>query len=202
MSTRRSARFGALVATALLAAVSAGAIGMRPSGADARRQSDQVLILKIAVHDQRDVRRVLAQDLDLVEARGPDYLLAVGDAATLRALRARGFEASIQSRLPRLPAFGGAQPNTFDYGYQTVTEHYAHLNAVAVAHPDLAKVFDFGDSWKKTQGGGGANLLAICITKMRAGSCALTPSTKKPRFLLMARFTRGSRRPRILRSGG
>jgi hypothetical protein len=174
-----------LVATAVLAAVSAGAIGMRPSGADARRQRNEVLILEIAVHDQRDVRRVLAQDLDLVEARGPDYLLAVGDAATLRTLRARGFEASIQSRLPRLPAFGGAQPSTFDYGYQTVTEHYAHLDAVAAAHPGLAKVFDFGDSWKKTQGAGGANLLAICITKMRAGSCALTPSTKKPRFLLM-----------------
>jgi carboxypeptidase T len=182
---RPRVRFGTAIAAVVLAAASAGAIGMRPSAADARRGGEQVLILRIGVQNQRDVDRVLGLDLDLVEARGTNYLLAVGDAATLRRLRARGFDVSIQSTLPSLPAFGGAQPNTFDNGYQTVADHYAHLNAVAAAHPGLAKVIDFGDSWKKTKGSGGADLLAICITKMRAGSCALAPSPKKIRFVLM-----------------
>jgi len=110
----------------------------------------------------------------------------VGDAPTLRLLRARGFDVSIDATLPSLPGLDAGGTSKFAHGYQTVVEQYAHLHAVAKAHPDLAKVIDFGDSWKKTTGAGGTDLLAICVTAMQPGDCRLKPTSRKPRFVLMA----------------
>lgn len=127
---------------------------------------------------------VLAGGYDLLEMRDGDALFVQGTDATLARLHADGYAASIHQTLDP-----GALKAAFAYygGYKTVAEHYAHLDAVAAAHPDLAQVVDYGDSWRKVNGvPNGHDLKAVCITKRRAGDCALSPETDKPRFLFIA----------------
>ena len=77
--------------------------------------------------------------------------------------------------------------STYYGGYRTVDEHMAHLDAVAAAHPELATVVDYGDSWRAVNGLAGANdLRAICLTRIQAGDCALSPDAPKPRAMVMA----------------
>ncbi|TCC49956.1 peptidase M14 [Kribbella capetownensis] len=76
---------------------------------------------------------------------------------------------------------GGA---TYYGGYHTAAGHEQHNAAVAAAHPDLVKLYDTGDSWLKTQGQGGHDIQALCITKLAAGDCALNSTGKKPKFVL------------------
>ncbi|MGQ9816009.1 MAG: M14 family zinc carboxypeptidase, partial [Candidatus Roseilinea sp.] len=139
-------------------------------------------IYRVHVRDADEARRLLDGGWDLVEARGPDYLLIVGDAADAEALRRQGFTVTLESA-----GAGQLAPFTSYGGYRTVFEHYQHLDAVAAAYPHLARVIDYGDSWRKTTSPTGPHdLKAICITRLRPGDCALDPHTDKPRFLLMA----------------
>lgn len=123
----------------------------------------------------------LTARFDAIEARGPDYLLIVGDASTAAALVKAGIRVEVDQTLDP------TSPFSFYYGYRTVAEHYAHMDAIAAARPDLAVVVDYGDSWRKLTGApNGHDLKAICITRRRAGDCQLSPDTDKPRFFLMA----------------
>lgn len=83
-------------------------------------------------------------------------------------------------------AAGAAGSVTFRGGYRTVAAHEQHLRDVAAARPDLAVVRDIGDSWRKATGLGGHDILAVCITHVRPGDCALTPAAPKPRLLVHA----------------
>jgi hypothetical protein len=123
----------------------------------------------------------LAAEFDLLEMRDGDDLFVLGGSTTIDLLRTRGYEASVQRRMPR------ARPAAYYGGYRTVAEHYEHLDAVAAAHPDLAQLIDYGDSWRKENGrANGHDLRAICITKLRPGDCALSPETDKPRLFIIA----------------
>jgi hypothetical protein len=140
-------------------------------------------IYRVYVRNQADVRRLAAGGWDLVEARGPDYLLVVGGAVDASRLKQLGYRVEADPLSPRLPQ----SADTFYSGYRTVAEHYQHLDDVAAAHPGLAVVVDYGDSWRKENAQpDGHDLKALCITRLRPGDCALTPATDKPRFLLMA----------------
>jgi carboxypeptidase T len=75
---------------------------------------------------------------------------------------------------------------TFQGGYRTVAGHGQHLSNVAAAHPDLAVVIKYGSSWLKVNGRGGSDLNVICLTKRRAGDCLLSPTSSKPRMLVIA----------------
>ncbi|MCS7060853.1 MAG: M14 family zinc carboxypeptidase [Anaerolineae bacterium] len=139
-------------------------------------------IYRVLVRDGDEVHRLLEGGWDLVEARGPDYLLIVGDPADVEALRRQGFTVTLEET-----GAGRAAPFTFYGGYRTVFEHYQYLDAVAAAYPHLAQVIDYGDSWRKTTNQpNGHDLKAICITRLRPGDCALNPNTDKPRLLMIA----------------
>jgi len=84
--------------------------------------------------------------------------------------------------------FNTLAEETYYGGYRTVNAQYAHLAAVAAAHPDLATVSTYGQSWRKTNNRGGYDLRVICITKINAGDCARVTTAPKPRFLLMAQI--------------
>jgi hypothetical protein len=140
-------------------------------------------IYRVYVRNQTDVRRLTAGGWDLVEARGPDYLLVVGGAVDAGRLKQLGYRVEADPLSPRPPQ----SADTFYGGYRTVVEHYQHLDDVAAAHPGLAVVVDYGDSWRKENAQpDGHDLRALCITRLRPGDCALTPNTGKPRFFLMA----------------
>ncbi|WP_248782454.1 M14 family zinc carboxypeptidase [Saccharothrix syringae] len=145
---------------------------------------------------------VAAQDLlgrgfDVLEDRDGEYLFVLGDAATGTGLEQAGFSAVVDEVLPApqwAPPKAKAQVEAADIdetyygGYHTVNAHWAHLDLVAQDHPDLATVVDYGDSWRKTQGSGGYDLRAVCITKKNAGDCALDPNAPKPRFFVMGQL--------------
>jgi carboxypeptidase T len=154
-------------------------------------------LLRVTASTPAQVGRLVNGGYDLVEAReGRDYFI-IGDRATLGRLRHDGLAVRVDRTLPNATPGTPARrstPNaktpgvypTFFGGYRTVAAHEQHVVDVATAHPDLAKVVDYGDSWRKQQGLGGHDLNAVCITKMAAGDCALSPSPTKPRLFVMA----------------
>lgn len=77
---------------------------------------------------------------------------------------------------------------TYYGGYHTSAGHEQHNAAVTAAHPELVKLYDIGDSWKKSKGQGGHDIQALCITKLTTGDCALNSTGKKPKFVLHAQI--------------
>jgi carboxypeptidase T len=149
------------------------------------QSGQELFILRVIAPTPAAIAQLTDGRYDLLEARQGDALFVLGDQTVLRSLRAEGFEVSVYARLPeRRESFA---PFTYFGGYRTVAEHYAHLDAVAAMHPELATVVDYGDSWRKVNNRpNGHDLLAICITKRRPNDCQLTPNTDKPRLLLIA----------------
>jgi hypothetical protein len=141
------------------------------------------LVLRVHVDSPQQVHDLIAAGYDVLEARDRNTISILGDAATAEQLRTQGFTVAVAKPFHHSPF----SILNFFSGYRTVAEHEAHLADVAAAHPDLAKVIDYGDSWRKLNNvPNGHDLKAICITKLQAGDCALNPNTSKPRFLLMA----------------
>jgi len=99
-------------------------------------------------------------------------------------LRARGVvlgkTGNVYQPVPR------SEPDSTTYygGYHTTAGHAQHNAEVASAHPDLVKLYDVGDSWKKAKGQGGHDIQALCITKLAVGDCALNSTGKKAMFVL------------------
>jgi carboxypeptidase T len=150
--------------------------------------------------------KLLALDLDVLEERDGQDLFVMGDHAAGVKMRTAGLRAVIDQVLDApqwtpvarrwqadegtllAEGFNTLAEETFYGGYRTVNAQYAHLAAVAAARPDLAQVFTYGQSWRKTMNRGGYDLRVICITKINSGDCARSPSAPKPRFLLMAQI--------------
>ncbi len=148
---------------------------------------DQLYVFKVTVKTTEDVQALTSSEYDVLEGRGPDYLLVLGDDAVASSLRGKGFKVEVERSLAKIEqASSRFSPMTYFGGYRTVVEHYAHLDSVAAAKPALTTLVDYGDSWRKVQGLGGNDLRAICITNKQAGDCALNPNSTKPRFLLVA----------------
>jgi len=148
-----------------------------------------LFVLRVYTTTPAQTAQLAASGLDVLEARGPDYLLVIGDMTVEQRLIAQGFRVQRQRALSPISKRTAQGPSTYFAGYRTVAEHEAHMAALAAARPDLAAVVDYGDSWLKVNGSpSGHDLVAICITRRRPNTndCALNPETDKPRFLLMA----------------
>lgn len=191
-----------LGAVATLAAVATVAFVVHPASAsltDHAQADGRAYVYRVAAPDEPAAQRLIQGGFDVLEQRsGPD-LFVLGDASTETALRKAGFAPSDRQQLPDiapkaetldaeqariLPAL---DEQTYAGGYHTLAAQYAHLDAIAQQHPDLATVVDYGDSYlKTTNAGSGHDLKAICITQHKSGDCALRPDVAKPRFLLMA----------------
>jgi carboxypeptidase T len=186
-SGRRSAVAVAAVLFALLTLV---ALAVPGSAGAATQAADTPLVLRVVEPSKAQVRH-LSVTYDLLEARdGADYFV-LGEAATATALRRQGLTVRVERRLAPLPAAAESAPSaaayaTFYGGYHTVSAHWQHLQDVAAAYPALTTLVDYGNSWLKTQGRGGNDLYAICITRKQAGDCALSPTAPKPRSVVYA----------------
>ena len=159
----------------------------------------QALVLRVIGPSSSQVA-ALSNSYDLLEARtGGDYFV-LGDSSTLKALRAQGYRARTERTLAPLPRATGTTKSglqadgtisaaayaTFYGGYHTVDAQLQHLRDVAAANPTLTTLVDYGDSWRKTRGLSGYDLLAICITKLNAGDCARSTSAPKPRSVVVS----------------
>jgi hypothetical protein len=162
------------------------ALGAPPSPLRAAPASSTITlyVLRVYLNSPQDVTALTSGHWDVLEARGKDYLLVQGDDTTIADLRAAGYTVQIDHVLS---VAGAPSRNTFYSGYRTVAEHYQHLNDVATLHPTLAVTVTYGVSWRRAQSPAqGYPLVAICLTHQHAGDCALSPSTNKPRFFMMA----------------
>ncbi|MBU2670232.1 hypothetical protein KOI35_42700 [Actinoplanes bogorensis] len=136
----------------------------------------------------------LAADLtrrgyDVLEGPLTRAVPILATAAEAQRLRARGLSVRYAGPLHQPVATTWlAAANTYYGGYHTTAGHEAHNQAVVAAHPDTAVLRTIGQSWLKTQGTGGHDIQALCITKIRAGDCATTTTGTKPKFTLMAQM--------------
>lgn len=185
---------GGFVSNASATGASAGKVADPQASASSDRSAEVPWEIRILAPDPAQMKLVATQ-FDLLERRdGPDYFV-LGDDATVHRLQGLGLQARPERRMPNAPDVahfsalartdaGGY--STFYGGYHTVQAHQKHLQDVASAHPDLAKTITFGKSWLAQQGRGGSSLEAICITKLRTGDCALSPSAPKPRSVVLS----------------
>ncbi|MBI4748927.1 MAG: carboxypeptidase [Acidobacteria bacterium] len=155
------------------------------SNSELNSQPDRAPVMyRVSVKDSKAVQQLIHLGMDVLEVRGHGYVLVLGDEHTKNQLAESGFQTEVD---PELTQRSGFSPQTFFKGYRTVEEQYAHLDALAAAHPDLVAVVDYGDSWRKLNGRpGGHDLKAVCITKLGPGDPVLSPTAPKPRFFLMA----------------
>ncbi|GAB3651242.1 M14 family metallopeptidase [Glycomyces tarimensis] len=139
---------------------------------------------------------VTAEQIAELEQRGFDVahqdpdggVLVIGDEGVAADLRDLGHDPRFHDTVYKDIAPGIRQEGTYYGGYRTVEAHEEHLQAVAAEHPDLARVYDIGDSWLKTQGEGGHDIWAVCVTKIAEGDCEQNPASAKPRFSLIAQI--------------
>ncbi|MCL5998851.1 MAG: hypothetical protein M1546_22755 [Chloroflexi bacterium] len=176
-----------IVAIAMaLSCVAFGTTPANPGAASPRAPATEVplYVFRVYVSDIQAVTRLIAGGWDVLETRGPDYLLVMGDETVATQLRAQGFSLEVDHALGVKVT---RTPFAYYGGYRTVAEHYQHMDEVATLHPGLAMTVTYGISWLRQQSPtAGYDLRAICITKRRPGDCALSPDTDKPRFFLMA----------------
>lgn len=181
---------GALAVPSLAASASAP-----PLGGDGL--AERPTVLRVVAPGVGQVPGLEAAGFDVLERRDGQDFFVLGDQRAESRLRARGLVVRAE------PAVGGrvgaaadgvldAGPSvasdgypTFNGGYRTTQAQLDHLAAVARDTPALTKLVDIGDSWRKANGQGGHDMLALCITKIAAGDCARRPDAAKPRLLVI-----------------
>jgi hypothetical protein len=112
----------------------------------------------------------------------------IGDEAAVAAARELGYEPEFLDTVYKDVPVTAEQEGTYYGGYRTVDAYEADLQELAAANPELARLHDIGDSWRKTQGEGGHDVYAICLTKLAEGDCETEPDSTKPRFSLVAQI--------------
>ena len=140
--------------------------------------------------------KVLTSQYDVLEAREGNEIAVLADKATIAKLRQAGFTVRLDQLLSPSAGLGAAAASgsrqqagvalAYYGGYRTKAEQYAHLDAAIATYPTLVVGYDYGDSWKKVHGLGGSDLRVVCVTKLQAGDCQLTPNSIKPRSMIMA----------------
>lgn len=146
----------------------------------------EVTIARIYVADEAQVTALANAGLDLLETRGPDYLVALLTRAEREAVTARGYRVVVdQQQTASLQSYPQpAGPPGFAC-YRSVPAIEAFLTQVAADHPNLVELIDYGDSWEKVTPGGepGHDLWVVKITNQAVPAPA---GQSKPRFFLMA----------------
>ncbi|OLR90175.1 M14 family zinc carboxypeptidase [Actinokineospora bangkokensis] len=168
--------------TAAAAALALGAAPLLGAPSATAAAADPSTVYRVAGAAPR-AAELVARGVDLLERRtGDDLYVLGGDVERVAAL---GLTATPQGPAAAPVTTRSAAAGTYYGGYRTVAGQYAHLDSVAAAHPDLAAVVTYGQSWLKTQGRGGNDLRAICLTKITGADCSRSAGGK-PKFFLMA----------------
>ncbi|GLZ29997.1 peptidase M14 [Lentzea sp. NBRC 105346] len=181
-----------VTSVAFLFGTSTGAAGPTPAPA---AQPGPTYVYRVPAPLGQKAQDLLTRGFDVLEQRDGNDLFVLGSQDVLGQLRTAGFAPAIESVMeapqwapPPVSARALDVNETYYGGYHTLSAHFAHLDQVASQHSNLATVVDYGDSWKKTQGAGGYDLKAICITKKNAGDCERRTDAPKPRFFVMGQL--------------
>jgi carboxypeptidase T len=118
----------------------------------------------------------LARDLDVWEVRpAAGYAVLPLDAERAAHLVARGWQLAQDAARTEEWALGPPQAPC----YRDVDALYQAVGELVAAYPDQAELIDYGDSWRKQEGRGGYDLLALRISSKARHA-------PKVRMLLMA----------------
>jgi hypothetical protein len=194
------ARLQILLALLLLAALGAAFGGTASPVAQGQPADTQVARIAAPTPAQR--WRLAGLGLDLLEYVDGDDLFALVSPRQLERLRADGWDVRVDAAQTALLPPGGPSRRAAPGGYRTVGQTEEFLRGVAAAHPGVATLVDYGDSWQKAQPGGepGYDLLALRITHPPTATATLaqtapdglrqsatySQSSPKPVFALVA----------------
>lgn len=175
-----SVALGVAVAATSVATLTAQADPVEP-------QSDELATWKVDRLTADEAAELEELGFTLAHDHGSESHI-IGDEALADEARELGYDPQFLDTVYKEVAPTAQQEGTYYGGYRTVDTYEADLQAIAEANPDLASLHDIGDSWLKTQGEGGHDVYAICLTKIAEGDCETNPDSTKPRFTLMAQM--------------
>lgn len=177
------------VSLAALATVAIAVSGFAPGPSAATSQADTPSYYSLKLPTGMTIDDLVRDGYDISHGHGSRPTL-VATAAEADRLRSRGVVVGKTGNVyqPVIRSSAEIAGTTYYGGYHTSAGHEQHNAAVTAAHPDLVKLYDVGDSWKKTKGQGGHDIQALCITKLTTGDCALNSTGKKPKFVLHAQI--------------
>jgi carboxypeptidase T len=170
-------------------AAMAATTGLITASADPAQADDGVPVSwRITDLSGRQATALEADGFDVAHYDTDGSAIVIGDAATAQRLRERGHDVEYLDTVYKPVEAGTDAADTYYGGYHTVAAHEAHLDSVAAAHPELAKVYDIGDTWLKDQGNGGHDIKAICLSKIAGNDCTLSHDGGKPKFSMIAQM--------------
>lgn len=175
-----SIALGVAVAASSVATLTAQADPVEPAG-------DELATWSVPLLSADEAAELEALGFTLAHDHG-DESHVIGDEALAAEARELGYDPEFLDTVYKDVPVTAQQQGTYYGGYRTVASYEADLRAIAGANPDLASLHDIGDSWLKTQGRGGHDVYAICLTNIGAGDCETDPNSTKPRFTLMAQM--------------
>src|SRR5690349_11402001 len=177
----RMVAIGAAAAALLLPSALTGPVSAAPAASAAATEPGYYLVTSADRQPAMLAHLLERTGFDVLEGPQERGVPVLADAAAVARLQRRGL--SVQYTGPLYQPVSRsllADSNTYYGGYHTAAGHEAHNGQVSTAHPDLAKLYTIGQSWLKTQGRGGHDIQALCITKIQQGDCELTNTGRKP----------------------
>lgn len=170
-----------------LGVVAAAGAAVLPAQADPATVHSEPVAWTVGDLTATELAELERLGFDLAHVRG-DAAHVLGDTAVAERLRALGHDPEFLDTVYKEVETTAQQEGTYYGGYRTVDAYEADLQAIAAANPALARLHDIGDSWLKTQGRGGHDVYAVCLTAIAAGDCETDPDSAKPRFSLIAQI--------------
>jgi murein tripeptide amidase MpaA len=150
--------------------------------------ADPPVTWRVAGLTAEQITELEQSGFDIARELADDVVLVLGDSGTAEDLRGLGHDPEFYDTVYKDVPPGVQQAGTYYGGYRNADAFEAHLGDVAENHPDLIRLYDIGDSWRKRQGQGGHDIYAVCVTKITDGDCELSPDSDKPRFTLIAQI--------------
>jgi carboxypeptidase T len=122
-------------------------------------------------HDQGYVLIILSPDTYTILQQSGNYMEVDENKTRLLNQPLQALPGQGADTIPGYPCF------------RSVEKTYADLQNIAIIHPDMAQIFDIGDSWDKTVPGGnpGYDIIALRLSNEKFGVM-----DDKPAFFLMA----------------
>jgi hypothetical protein len=156
-----------VLVTVLLAAPQAAA---KAAVSDSYSPNSEPSIVRVYYKNLADLKEISGYDLLEHNDKRLQYVLVLADEDDLRSIREKGFLVEVDrdrtERLLRKPAIDEAQIAGIPGFpcYRTVEETYAVARSLERDYSSLADWIDVGDSWEKTDGPGGHDLMVLRLT--------------------------------------
>ncbi len=175
---------------ALVSSASATTLPQTPSSQGVTQTQPDLVVVRVFFKDHDQLNELASRYDILTVDQAQGFALITIPRATIATLESAGFRVEVDEAKTRLintqfTPLPGQGPDTIPGFpcYRTVEETFTSMQDIVTAHPDMADLFDIGDSWTRVHSGfpNGYDILALRLTNKNFGEVA-----KKPTFFLMA----------------